>query len=156
MSPPSSLTHLPLSHLPHPSPLLPNLSSFFPHPSSLTPSFVTEKITLAKFCKILEKIVEDFEREKLFISLELNKIWIRIRMSMKSGIRIRIETFWIRPTGMYVYRCSSSSRDRLGIYAGGFRLFLGQCAVHCRVIMCCRRKHLRDSYVHIPNSKILK
>ena len=30
------------------------------------------------------------------------RIWVRIRISLKSGIRIRIKTFWIRHTGLNV------------------------------------------------------
>ena len=54
----------------------------------------TEKINHDKLCKNLDKIIEDFE--EFFLLFLAEKIWIRIRISLKSGIRIRIKTFWIR------------------------------------------------------------
>ena len=87
LSPP----HIPLT-LP-PSSLAPH--GLIPHILSLTPSpsfrNVTEKITNDKFCKIMER------KKMKILKIGLTKFWIqlRIRISLKSGIRIwiRIKTF---------------------------------------------------------------
>ena len=66
----------------HPSSLTPPPSSLIPPPSPhLPPCYWKSYTWLAK------------------------QIWIRIRISMKSGIRIRIciKTFWIRHTGMIMW-----------------------------------------------------
>ena len=74
-----------------------------PHPLSLTPH--------SSSCILTEKIVEDFGNnswrfEEINFSPYSKRIWIRIRIqiriSLKSGIRIRIciKTFWISYTAL--------------------------------------------------------
>ena len=54
----------------------------------------------------LGKKVEDLEEN--FFSLHTYKIWIRIRISLKSGIRIRLKTFGIHLT---VLKCEFRSNN---------------------------------------------
>ena len=82
----SSLTPPPIPLLPHPSPLIPHSLSLTPPPTLLLRKLCMT--SLVRFCiekvKILKKI--------LLLSLT-KKCWLRIRISMRSGIRIRIKTF---------------------------------------------------------------
>ena len=57
-------------------------------------------------------------------------IWIRIRISLKSGIRIRIKTFWIRHTALHPWTLKSNKSftqtvgAQLKVFAVLYRLLL--------------------------------
>ena len=100
----SSITPPPSSLTPHPSPLIPHPLSLTHYPSPIIPHpslFLLHsywKNYTNKFWKTLETIVEDLKKKISHPSKRIWIWWIRIRISLKSGIQICIKTFWIRHT----------------------------------------------------------
>ena len=121
---PSPLAPHPSHLIPHPSPLSPHTLSLTPRPQPLLPQYVLlRKLNVTSFVRLWRKKVEVFGK-KMFYSSKLKKFSIRIRISMKSGIQIRIKTFWIRHTVFTVHR---NAKEQQHITSTNNACWVGQC-----------------------------